>query len=403
MPVKFILLFTYFIFSFFAVAQVSFQPNEIKQTFSWSSAGDVLKYEITIKRIDKKSINSKEHFYHETTEEETKNCQIYIDPSLPAGKYSATIKVYNLLGILEEACTSSNEFTIYKAYQPEVHDVEYLLNKQSVIYLDDPDNDGIVQINGRNLFETDETKESLTYTDYFLTNGHLIIKPEEIISYSENNRRTVMKFNMKKLHVGKYYLVARDASGLHSECTTSSTLNVKFKKWIDIDIKAGYTLPVLLHDDTITNYFGTNCFPLSAFVGVSIMPVKCSWGYLGIGLRGSYSRADGSGADYTIDGNLIFLHGLLIFQKPFLNRRLITELHAGAGITYFNNYVFHYQHNIDSIPLNTVSLSFDAGIAIQIFFNRRLFTEISTDYVFTLNKDILMGNLQPSIAIGWQF
>lgn len=390
-------------FSFFAVAQVSFQPNEIKQTFSWSSAGDVLKYEISIKRIDKKSINSKEQFYHETTEEETKNCQIYIDPALPAGKYSATIKIYNLLGILEEACTSSSEFTIYKAYQPEVHDVEYLLNKQSVIYLDDPDNDGIVQINGRNLFETDETNESLTYTDYFLTNGHLIIKPEEIISYSENNRRTVMRFNMKKLHVGKYYLIARDASGLCSEYTISNTLNVKFKKWIDIDIKAGYTLPFLLHDDTITNYFGTNCFPLSAFVGVSIMPVKCSWGYLGIGLRGSYTRADGSGADYTIDGNLIFLHGLLIFQKPFLNRRLIAELHAGAGITYFNNYVFHYQHNIDSIPLNTVSLSFDAGIAIQIFFNRRLFTEISTDYVFTLNKDILMGNLQPSIAIGWQF
>lgn len=402
MSIKFILFITYFLCSFFAYAQVVFQPNEITQSFSWSSAGDVLKYEISIKRIDKKNVNSREQFFHETTEEETENCLIYIEPPLPAGKYSATIKVYNLLGILEEDCTSFSEFTICKAYQPEIHDIEYLLNRQSVIYLDDSDNDGIVQVNGRNLFETDETGESLTHTDYFLTNGHQIIKPEEIISYSENNRRAVMRFDIKKLHVGKYYLVACDASGLHSEYTITSTLNVKFKKWIDIDIKAGYLFPVLLHDDTINKYFGTNYFPLSAFAGLSVMPVKCSWGYLGIGLRGSCSRSNGSNAGYTIDGNLLFLHGLLIFQKPFFNRRIILELHAGAGITCFN-FVFHYQHDIESVPLNTVSLSFDAGIGSQIFFNRRLFMEAGADYIFTLNKDMIMGSLQPSVAIGWQF
>lgn len=404
MPMKFkyYLFILLLFFSFAAYSQVILQPNEIRQPFTWTSAGDVLKYEILIKEIDKKN-NSREVFIHETTEEETQNCFIYIEPALPAGKYSATIKVYNILGILEDELTTYSEFIIHKAHQPEVFDVEYVLNKRSVIYLDDLENDGIIVVNGRNLFEIDRSKESIVYTEYFLTNGHHIVEPEEILSYSENNRRVTMKFDMKKLHVGKYYLVARDASGLHSGQTAASILNVKFKKSMDVDLKAGYVFPVLLHDETMNNYLGTNFFPLSGYAGVSFIPLKFHWGYLGIGLRGSYSRINGTLPDYTIDGNLIFCHGVFVLHKPFFNRRIILELHAGVGITYFSDFDFHYDHNVNSDPLNTVSLSVDAGLLIQFYFNRGLFAEIGADYILTMNQDLTMGIIQPTAAVGWQF
>lgn len=59
------------------------EANEVKQPFTWTSAGDVLKYEIIIDRFDEGAEHYLPFYYHETNEEETESCIIYIDPILP--------------------------------------------------------------------------------------------------------------------------------------------------------------------------------------------------------------------------------------------------------------------------------------------------------------------------------
>lgn len=377
--------------------------NEIRQPFSWTSAGDVLKYEIIIERIGDDG-QTERVFFHETDEEENESCIIYIDPLLPPGNYRSTIKIYNILGGLEEDLTNTDDFVIRKAYMPQVRGVSYPLYMRNTIYLDDLDNDGVIEVEGRNLFISDEERKALEFTDYYLKNEKRTIRPKKILSHDDDrNRKIKLQFDMNRLPVGEYNLIAQDASGLHSEAEGSSKLTVKFKKWLDIDVEGGYMFPVVLHDKTYEHYFDEKTIPISSQFKVSVIPLKFHWGYLGVGFRAAYARPNGNLDNYSIDGNMIFGHALFIFQKPILRRRVTLELHAGAGMTYFNNMMYHYPYGITSDPLNTISFSAEGGAAAQIYINRRLFVEVGADYVLTLNKDMNLGMIQPSVGIGWQF
>ena len=400
------------IFSFLAVSGFAqeISPDEIvditeiRQPFEWDSAGDVLKYEIIIERLNEKTGAWEQCFTHETNEEETEACLVYIEPILPPGKYRSFIKIYNILGILEEDYTTQDTFTVYRAYKPDVKNAKSTVSLSSTIYLDDYDNDGVIEIEGKNLFMPDETRQSLSYTDYYLKNDKRIIKPDSIIFHDdEKNRKVRFQFDMKKLEVGKYHFYARDASGLHSDEDASSEFSIRYKKWMDFDVEAGYNFPIVLHDSVFPEYFNSSIYPMSMQARVSFMPFKFRSSYLGLGLKATYTRLFYDNSGYTLDGNLGTGHLLFVYQVPFFRRRLITELHAGAGVTYFNNIVYHFPHNIDSEALNSLSLSFDAGAAAQIFINKRLYTEIAADYVITLNKDMVLGEIMPSAGIGWQF
>ena len=383
------------------------EANQIRQPFSWDSAGDVLKYEITIEQFNILQNRYIKYFEHETNEEETLNCIIYIEPTLPPGKYRSTIKVYNILGILESSLTSQDEFLVRQAYQPEVRKVNYPLYSRSTIYLDDLDNNGVVEVEGRNLFNLPQTRHpipDLQATDYYLESNKGKVAPEKIIHHDDNNRKLTLQFDMKKLDVGKYHLVAKDASGLHSENNGSSEFAVKFRKWMDFDIEAGYTYGLVVHDDTIETYLGTKMFPLSGQFKISLIPFKHNWGYIGIGIRGNYSYFKSELDGYDIDGNIMNGHALFIYQLPFgKRRRVFWEVHGGAGVTYFHNIKFHFPHNIESKQLNTMSLSYDAGTSLMVYVNKRLYIEAGGDYVFTQNKDLPMGEVLPYAGIGWQF
>ena len=92
---------------------------------------------------------------------------------------------------------------------------------------------------------------------------------------------------MNDLDVGTYTFIATDASGLQNEIDKNNEIIVKFKKSVDFDISGGYTLPVILFDDTIKDYLGSNIWPLSFSARLSFMPFKNRLGYFGIGLTGS--------------------------------------------------------------------------------------------------------------------
>lgn len=374
------------------------QENKILQPFEWTSAGEVLKYEIIIEQFDKASQKYVKCYSHETNEEENKSCRIFIEPPLPRGEYRSTIKVYNVLGVLEKDMTSTDVFIVRPAYKPDIRDVSYPLYMRSMIYLDDYDNDGVIEVEGRNLFGPNDA-----ITDYFLVSEKRTIKPDTVTAQDSKNRKVRLKFNMKKIDVGIYHLYAQDSSGLHSEYNSDSEFIVKFKKWMDLDIEAGYVCPIALHDDTFPFYLEKRLYTMSAQSRITFIPYKRNWGYLGIGLRACATRFSTKKELYTIDGNLGMGHVLFVYQKPTFRRRLFIELHGGAGLTCFNNIQFHYPHNVHSDLLNTCSFSFDAGGSLLLFLNKRIYAEASADYILTKNKDMLLGFLMPSAGIGWQF
>ena len=406
------------------------ENNVLVQPISWEDAGEVLKYDVIIhKRSDTVGANGKysytEIFRHTTNEEETEECTIYLDPILPAGNYRLTIQVYNVLGMLEEDYTSVEDFVILEAYLPEVKKVSYPLNSGDTIYLDDGDNNGIIRASGKNFLPIRESEEDLSYMDYTLSNDKRTIHAQDVVTLKGDGSEIEVHFDERSMAVGVYNFTAIDASGLHSVPDRNSVITVKFKKLIDLDVSGGYMCPIILFDDTVKTYMDTRLWPVSIVGKVTFIPFKQVWGYLGVGISVFGTRFFGQGttATYDVDGNFFAGQLNFVYQKPiyFKNKktgrsthRLTLEAHAGAGGMVFNGMKLHFEHNIESIPLNSIDWSFDAGGALQVYITKRLYIETGADFVVgwvpfvdpTSNKgptDMLLGTVIPSLSIGWQF
>lgn len=369
----------------------------------------VLHYEVVIESFSEKAGDFEEIRRIMTDDNSSK---VQVNPLLAPGVYRYKVISYNLVDV-PEVESSWFEFKIYRAYQPEISDIKSAANRTGTLFLEEI-NDGVFNISGKNLFALPQSESDISFTEYALLNlkkkNAEPIIPE--ILENEKNRRLKVYFDLKKLDVGKYNFVATDASGLKSNIDRRSEIEIKFKKRVDFDLSAGYVFPVVLYDGTFEKYLDSNLMPLSATARASFVPFKHRFGYFGFGIFGSYSRIFADYNNYQIDGNLINTDALFLYQLPVRvksknsekRRHILTfELHGGAGISFFNDFKFHFEHNIVSDPLNSLNLNAIAGGAIQFYITNRLYTEISADYLMAFLNDMDFGMILPSLSIGWQF
>ena len=340
----------------------------------------VQKYEIVIEEKKDEKTDWKE-INHLFTEDNTTRVQI--NPLLGPGLYRYKVITYDLIGI-PEIESDWFEFNIYRAYMPQVRSVEAAVSHSSTIYLDEV-NDGIFTVTGRNLFELQEGLTDTSFTSYRILNARrnteAPITPV-ITEFSDNNRRLRVQFDMNELDTGIYYFSATDASGLTAENSKDNMFTVKFRKAVDFDVAAGYTCPIIVIGDRMKEYLNTIVITLSANAKISLMPFKRRFGYLGLGVDASYTRLITKTEGYDLDGNFIVGNALFIYQLPIrikskqnaekLRHIATLELHGGGGVAMFQNTVFHFPHDINSEPLNSLDFCALAGGSVQVYFTNRL-------------------------------
>ena len=371
----------------------------------------VQKYEVVIE--EKKNDNADWTEINRVFTEDN-STRVQIQPLLTPGLYRYKVITYDLIGI-PEIESDWFEFNIYRAYIPQVRSVEAGVTHSSTIYLDEI-NDGLFTVTGRNLFELQEGPTDTSFTVYEVVNAkRKNVEPiiPKILEFSDNNRHLRIQLNMEELDTGTYYFTAIDASGLRNENGRDNTLTVKFRKAVDFDVAAGYTCPVIVIGDKMKEYLNTSVLPLSANAKISLMPFKRRFGYLGIGVDASYSRLLTKTEGYDLDGNYICGNALFIYQLPIrikskkddtkLRHIATLELHGGAGLSMFNNTVFHFPHNINSEPLNSLDFCAMAGASAQVYFTNRLYAEVGADFVMPFMQNLPMGYIKPVAAVGWQF
>ena len=371
----------------------------------------VQKYEVVIE--EKKDDNADwTEINRLFTEDNTTRVQI--QPLLAPGLYRYKVITYDLIGI-PEIESDWFEFNIFRAYIPQVRSVEANVSHSSTIYLDEI-NDGLFTVTGRNLFELQEGPTDVSFTIYETINAKKK-NPEpiipQILEFSDNNRRLKVQFNMDELDTGTYYFAARDASGLTTENGKDNTFTVKFRKAVDFDIAGGYTCPIIVIGSRMKEYLNTMMLPLSANAKISFMPFKRRFGYLGIGVDATYSRLLTKTDGYDLDGNYITGNALFVYQLPIrikskkdetkLRHVATLELHAGGGVAMFQNTVFHFPHDINSEPLNSLDFCAIAGASAQVYFTNRLYAEVGADFVMAFMENLPMGYIKPIAAVGWQF
>lgn len=369
----------------------------------------VLKYEIVIEQYTEKYDTYNEINRLQTEDNTTK---IQVEPLLSPGNYRFKVITYNLIGVPETESDFFN-FRIFKAFLPEVNKVNSTVNLGSTLYLEEI-NDGIFDIKGKNLFALSERDTDISFTNYALVNqnkkNEAPLKPN-ILSRDEKSREMKVQFNMKDLDVGSYNFIATDASGLKSENKGDNEVIVKFRKRIDLDLSLGYLVPVVLFDDTINKYMDSSVYPLSAIARVTFIPSKHTYGYFGAGFQATYSRMYAEFDNYTIDGNLFQSYLSFVYQYPIRikvensdqRKHLLTlEAHAGAGLTMFNNFMFHFTNVGESEALNSINLSAICGGAVQWYIFKRFYTELNVDFSMAFISDMKLGMLQSSLSFGWQ-
>lgn len=371
----------------------------------------VQKYEIVIEEKKDEKTDWKE-INHLFTEDNTTRVQI--NPLLGPGLYRYKVITYDLIGI-PEIESDWFEFNIYRAYVPQVRSVEVAVTRSSTIYLDEV-NDGIFTVTGRNLFELQEGLTDTSFTSYRILNARrnteAPITPV-ITEFSDNNRRLKVQFDMDELDTGTYYFAATDASGLTAENSKDNMFTVKFRKAVDFDVAAGYACPIILIGERMKEYLNTMVLPLSANAKISLMPFKRRFGYLGLGVDATYSRLLTKTEGYDLDGNFIVGNALFIYQLPIrikskqnaekLRHIASLELHGGGGVAMFQNTVFHFPHDINSEPLNSLDFSATAGLSAQVYFTNRLYAELGADFVMPFMGSLMMAYVKPVACVGWQF
>lgn len=369
-------------------------------------------YKVIIEEYEEKTNSFK---LIKTLQTEDNTPFVKVSPILPPGVYRFKVITYDLIKLPSSESDWFN-FSIYQAKQPEVNDVKAALNLSSTLYLEEY-NDGIFNITGINLLDTQKDFSDISYSSYRLEKKGRTRKDEEIIvptilEKDDKFRKLKVQFNLKDLDVGTYNFVVQDASGLLSKKTSKNEISIKFKKRIDFNTSVGYTLPVILFDDTLPNYLNKNILPFSFLLKTQFIPFKHNFGYFGLGLQASYSNLTTTMNNYKITGNLFNAQLNFIYQLPIRlkvgesgkTRHAFTlELHGGASASYFNDVKFTFQKSIKSNPLNSLNIGFDAGGSVQIFINNRLYTELCADFVMAVCSDMVLGMIQPSISIGWQF
>lgn len=318
-----------------------------------------------------------------------------VEYPLDSGNYRYKIIVFNLLG-QPELESEWIPIEIIKVYSPEIQSIT-----PTIIYLEEPQT-GIFTITGKGLLDS----------------SVLTFKNEDGVSILTENRGTDSKNKELSFYIdpsllltGTYVVGIENEGGLIATCETPIT--VKYKKSFDLDISLGYTCLLNLFDDSFEEFFGSRIWPLSATAKISVIPFKRSWGNFGIGLSGTYTMLNdfemqAVTTGYQITGNMIGGYIDFVYQYAFHRERdnkimAVLEAHGGAGLLLIHNVTFHFPHNISTDPFSVLYLSAMGGGAVQLYMTNRLYLELNCDFTFSPSVDMNMGNLLPSLMIGWQF
>lgn len=295
-------------------------------------------------------------------------------------RYRYTVSSYNLLGH-RAFTTEPVEFEVKKAYIPEIGGISH-----DIIYLDtlyDPS----IRVTGSNLREE---------TDYYLVSDSEVIRPVEIIR-SGNGRRADVVFDPRMFDVGDWLLRAENPGSFVADYP----LTIKFMKWYDVSLSAGYAPLAVLYDKNVVDFLGTSFMPLGFDVRGTFIFLKRRAGYWGVSLNGKWNMTTSEFAAHSVSTHLAQSLLSVVYRYPIIRNRLTLEARAGGGLTYILGLQFSYNHVLTSPPMFSIYPAATAGISIAGYAWRGLYVEAGADFMATFTPSMVILSIAPAISVGW--
>ena len=249
---------------------------------------------------------------------------------------------YNLLG-KKAYQTPFTEFNILKALKPQINSVS-----PTLIYLDEP-HDGTFSVKGLNLLPESvfilmrlANKEQLS---------PLLYQPDE------RHRNADIIFDEQMFDTGDYVLKVTNPGGFTSEIP----LLIKFIKWYDLTISAGYSPLFILADETILTYFNTRMSFIGGDFRITFIPLKRRFGYVGVSANLLYHRMAARMNTFNINMNILQTYINAVYQYPIIKGRLVIDIHGGAWIYGDKDLNDNFCYHLAKEGFNVISLSYTLG------------------------------------------
>ncbi|MBQ3670668.1 MAG: hypothetical protein II921_04220, partial [Treponema sp.] len=159
----------------------------------------------------------------------------------------------------------------------------------------------------------------------------------------------------------------------------------------NIQASIGYLVPIPLIRDGWEDYIGTDVRFLNFGLRASTIPFKTGIGNLGFGVNASYSRVKFEKSynvkSFTLTGNIfnVMLEG--IWTKP-LTSKFTLDVHAGAGIALYHNFIYDYDAGYSSDKMDSISPIVGVGAAVQFTPVKHFYVEGGADVVVEIDKNL---------------
>lgn len=389
------------------------------QKLAWDEVAYGLRYDVVIEKQD-------ESGQWEPFDTISTDVNI-LEVSLFAGKYRYKVLVYNILDMIEIELEWF-ELNVFLATQPQLESffpklippeetptglftiVGDNLSRDTIFSLEIPGDHkrtlmGVVKKDDKN----GEVEVQFDIGAINTGNYTLIAKnPGGLTTKAE------VQFDIDAFGTGDYALAAQDhsdiaaqdhssiASKKHSDLTDDDPFMVKLFKPYDFNITVGYLATWTPPDGNISRHFDKSFFPLGFNVRFTYIPLKKKFGYFGVELAAYWVQMTKELYGYDLSTNIFPINLNFVYQLPIIKERLVLDTHIGVGLVIFHNLKFDFGSFI-SPSLDTIGLSANAGVALQIYIIKRLYAEVGVDYILAFPKNTMFHMVSPSVSVGWQF
>jgi hypothetical protein len=137
---------------------------------------------------------------------------------------------------------------------------------------------------------------------------------------------------------------------------------------------------------------------------VSIVPIKRTWGFLGVELTPAFGMMKTEGDGYTVNGLMTSFALDALYQYWFGSRVMAINARIGPGLTAITGISYEHPGGVTSEEVGITQFMLHGGVSFEWIMWRNLFTETGFEYLQLFSKrNPMPGILRFTIGVGWRF
>ncbi len=178
-------------------------------------------------------------------------------------------------------------------------------------------------------------------------------------------------------------------------CGLATAQVATIDKTINYDVSIGYAPSALFTDNTIGNVFT----PVGTQLGFTAYFLHKGFNKMGAEVKLNWAKAQTIPVEKKLETNAIPIC-INFAHKYRFNNRLSLDSHAGIGMSIYN---LRLEPKELTEGLVELGFTLNIGTALQIAIDKGFYAEAGAGYIVSFPKSLIIQQIVPTFAFGYQF